>query len=464
MGRPRSSDAKPTMEPAGYSPPCSRPKVLRTAYRPSSTSVRHSSANGSFAALAWCSRKRSISGSTFASLIAESALTSCARGVAQTRRRGGAGSGGAGAGASVGRRGARTRARRRPSGGGMRWVVTTPRGGRPLERGSTGVENWRAPTARRARGRPRLTLTPTCRASFEPRGVIRAGALGDAATPPPPLDLSRRDARSSRIGPDASRDAALERRLPPVRGGARDRRWVVVHPHRPPGVAHLRGASRGVRVAGPRRRAGPRPPPLLAALSRRARFPGALRGRRGAIPRGDARAAPAPPRARRLGSADERGGVRARASRASPIERERRASPRIPASPSGSSRREVVVAETPADETPTEETDRVPETEAPGEAPDARSPRARDVSPARGSTRAAAGVPRRRRLLDPANAETPSSEARPSSPSRRRSSRRALPSTRRRGPRRRSLKTQLCAAAAAAAAADPSPNPTLRRA
>ena len=56
MGRPRSSEAKPTMEPAGYSPPLFASKVEMTAYRPRSTRVRHSSAKESFAADARCAR------------------------------------------------------------------------------------------------------------------------------------------------------------------------------------------------------------------------------------------------------------------------------------------------------------------------------------------------------------------------------------------------------------------------
>ena len=79
MGRPSSSEAKPTMDPVRYSPPCSREKVEMTPYLPRSTSVRHSSANESFAAVDWCSLKATISGSRFSVDTALSALTSCAR-------------------------------------------------------------------------------------------------------------------------------------------------------------------------------------------------------------------------------------------------------------------------------------------------------------------------------------------------------------------------------------------------
>ena len=78
-GRPFSSEAKPTMDPVGYSPPCSLEKVEMTPYLPRSTSVRHSSANESFAAVDWCSLKATISGSRFSMDTALSALTSCAR-------------------------------------------------------------------------------------------------------------------------------------------------------------------------------------------------------------------------------------------------------------------------------------------------------------------------------------------------------------------------------------------------
>ena len=55
----------------------------------------------------------------------------------------------------------------------------------------------------------------------------------------------------------------------------------------------------------------------------------------------------------------------------------------------------------------------MPETEAPGEAPDARSPRARDVSPGPRVNLCAAAEGFRAADVssDPANAETPSSEA-----------------------------------------------------